>query len=39
MQLNLTPQQVRVIELLAEYDYEIIYWEEEKNIVVDALFC
>jgi RNase H-like domain found in reverse transcriptase len=36
-QPNLTPQQVRAIELLVEYDYEIIYQEEEKNIVTDVL--
>lgn len=36
-QPNLTPRQVREVELLAEFDYDIVYREGSKNIPADAL--
>ena len=38
-QKNLSPCQVRWMELLLEFDFEIIYIEGTQNILCDALSC
>jgi hypothetical protein len=36
-QSHLTPRQIRQVELLAEYDFEIIYYPGNQNTAADTL--